>query len=344
MTLDSALPLAGRKLAFVFPGQGSQKVGMGKAWAEASPAARGAFEEADRALGFPLSRLCWEGPEDELNLTANTQPALLATSIAVLRGLSDPFAGEPGEPGEPGAPGLAPAAVAGHSLGEYSALVAAGSLDFAEALLLVRRRGELMQEAVPVGAGAMAALIGLDASACAALAADAAKDTGEVCAVANLNGPGQTVLAGHRGAIDRAVARARQRGARKATLLAVSAPFHSPLMRPAREAMAERLAKATIRDPRVPVVVNVDAAPATTAAAVRDALVRQIDNPVRWVESILWMRERAGVEAFLEVGPGSVLSGLNRRIVPGALCAGTGDPEQLRKLLADGPASPEKEA
>ncbi|HEY8021452.1 MAG TPA: ACP S-malonyltransferase [Thermoanaerobaculia bacterium] len=338
MTLDSALPLAGRKLAFVFPGQGSQKVGMGKAWADASPAARGAFEEADRALGFPLSRLCWEGPEDELNLTANTQPALLATSIAVLRGLADTRAGEPG------APGLAPAAVAGHSLGEYSALVAAGSLDFAEALLLVRRRGELMQEAVPVGAGAMAAVIGLDAAACAALAADAANETGEVCAVANLNGPGQTVLAGHRGAIDRAVALARERGARKATLLAVSAPFHSPLMRPAREAMAERLAGATIRDPRVPVVVNVDAAPATTAAAVRDALVRQIDNPVRWVESILWMREGAGVEAFLEVGPGSVLSGLNRRIVPGALCAGTGDPEQLRKLLADGHASPGKEA
>ncbi len=328
MSPDPA-PLAGRKLAFVFPGQGSQKVGMGKAWAEASAGARSAFEEADEALGFSLSRLCWEGPEAELNLTANTQPALLATSIAVLRALAD----------DPGGAGLAPAAVAGHSLGEYSALVAAGALDFAAALHLVRRRGELMQRAVPVGVGAMAAVMGLDAAACAALAADASRQAtaeapGEICAVANLNGPGQTVLAGHKEAIDRAVALARQRGARKATILAVSAPFHSPLMRPAREAMAEHLAQAAIRDPRVPVVVNVDAAPATTAEAVRDALVRQIDSPVRWVESVLWMKEQGGVEAFLEVGPGSILSGLDRRIVPGTLCAPLGEPDQLRKLLA----------
>jgi [acyl-carrier-protein] S-malonyltransferase len=323
MTLDPALPLTARRLAFVFPGQGSQKVGMGRAWAVASTAARRAFAEADEALGFPLSRLCWEGPEAELNLTRNTQPALLATSIAVLRGLGDGAGAS-----------LVPVAVAGHSLGEYSGLVAAGALDFAEALHLVRRRGELMQEAVPVGVGAMAAVIGLDAEACAALAADAARETGEICAVANLNGPGQTVLAGHQGAVDRAVALARERGARKATLLAVSAPFHSPLMRPAREAMAVHLEKAAIRDPRVPVVTNVDAAPATTAEAVRDALIRQIDSPVRWVESVLWMRDEAGVEGFLEVGPGSVLSGLDRRIVPGTLCATVGEPEQLVKLLA----------
>ncbi len=322
-----AVPLAARRLAFVFPGQGSQKVGMGKAWAERSPAARLAFEEADEALGLPLSKLCWEGPEEELNLTANTQPALLATSIAVLRGLDGS--------------GLAPVAVAGHSLGEYSALVAAGALDFADALRLVRTRGELMQAAVPVGVGAMAAVIGLDAEACAALAADASREAeGEVCAVANLNGPGQTVLAGHRGAIDRAVALARERGARKATILAVSAPFHSPLMRPARLAMAEHLGRAALRDPRVPVVVNVDAVPATTAAEVRDALVRQIDSPVRWVESILWMKEEAGVEAFLEVGPGAILSGLDRRIVPGTLCAALGEPELLQKLLDGGQAPP----
>lgn len=326
---ERSMPFAA-PLALVFPGQGSQKPGMGRAWAEASPAARRAFEEADAALGFPLSRLCWEGPEEELGLTANTQPALLATSIAVLRGVEETL----GEGGlQPLAP-LAPIAVAGHSLGEYSALVAAGALGFAEALHLVRRRGELMQEAVPVGQGAMAAVIGLDAEAVAALAAEAADPAaGELCAVANLNAPAQTVIAGHKPAVDRAVALARERGARKATLLAVSAPFHSPLMRPAREAMAELLARADFRDPRVPVVTNVDARPATTAEAARDALVRQIDSPVRWVESVAWMAE-AGVQTFLEVGPGSVLAGLVRRIAPGTTAAGVGDPEQLRKLTA----------
>ena len=315
--------LGGRRTALVFPGQGSQKVGMGRAWAEASAAARETFAEADRVLGFPLSTLCWEGPEDELGLTANTQPALLATSIAVYRGLVEAL------------PGLAPVAMAGHSLGEYSALVAAGALDFGEALLLVRRRGEVMQEAVPVGEGALAAVMGLDGEAMAALAADSSDpQAGEICAVANLNAPSQTVLAGHKPAVDRAVALARERGARKATLLAVSAPFHSPLMRPAREAMAGPLGSATFGDPRVPVVTNVDARPVTTGAAARDALVRQIDGPVRWVESIAWMAEQAGVGAFVEVGPGSVLSGLVRRIALGALTGGTGDPEQLVKLLA----------
>ncbi|HET9211850.1 MAG TPA: ACP S-malonyltransferase, partial [Thermoanaerobaculia bacterium] len=261
------MSLAAKKLAFVFPGQGSQKVGMVKAWADASPQARSAFEEADAALGFPLSRLCWEGPEEELNLTANTQPALVAASIAVLRALAAM------------APELTPVAVAGHSLGEYSALVAAGALDFADALRLVRRRGELMQEAVPVGKGAMAAIIGLDPDAIAGIAADAAAsgDQPEVCSVANLNGPGQTVIAGDKGAVDRAVVLAKERGARKATLLPVSAPFHSPLMRPAREGMAPLLAATTFKDPRIPVVTNVDAAPVTTGEAARDALVRQID-------------------------------------------------------------------
>jgi len=318
------MSLATKKLAFVFPGQGSQKVGMGRVWAEASPAARATFEEADEALGFPLSRLCWEGPEEDLNLTANTQPALVAAAIAVHRALAEM------------APELRPVAVAGHSLGEYSALVAAGALDFADALRLVRRRGELMQEAVPVGKGAMAAIIGLDAQAIAALAADA--EQGEVCAVANLNGPAQTVIAGDKGAVDRAVVLAKERGARKATLLAVSAPFHSPLMRPAREGMAPLLEAAPFRDPRVPVVTNVDAAPAATGAAARDALIRQIDSPVRWVESVLWMEEALGVEAFVEVGPGNVLSGLNRRIVRAARATGIADPDHLRQLLAEGEA------
>jgi [acyl-carrier-protein] S-malonyltransferase len=310
-------------IAFTFPGQGSQKVGMGRAWAEASEAARRTFEEADEALGFPLSRLCFEGPEEELGLTANTQPALLATSIAVHRAIAGS--------------GLEPVAMAGHSLGEYSALVAAGALDFATALRLVRKRGEFMQDAVPVGQGAMAAILGLEADAVAALAADAANaappGSGEVCAVANLNGPGQTVIAGHKGAIDRAVALAKERGARKATLLAVSAPFHSPLMRPAREAMAGLLAETEFRDPRVPVVSNVDAAPVTAGAAARDALVRQIDSPVRWVESVLWMAGELGVKTFVEVGPGTVLTGMNRRIAVGTTCAAVGDPDLLRKFL-----------
>jgi [acyl-carrier-protein] S-malonyltransferase len=315
------MSLASKRIAFVFPGQGSQKVGMGRVWADASAAARQAFEEADEALGFPLSRLCWEGPEEELNLTANTQPALVAAAIAVHRALGEL------------APELRPVAVGGHSLGEYSALVAAGALGFADALRLVRRRGQLMQEAVPVGVGAMAAIIGLDAEAVASIAADASQ--GEVCAVANLNGPGQTVIAGHKAAVDRAVALAKERGARKATVLAVSAPFHSPLMRPAREGMAPLLAAAEFRDPQVPVVTNVDAAPVTTGEAARDALVRQIDSPVRWLESVLLMERDLGVEVFVEVGPGNVLSGLTRRIVQSARTTAVSDPAHLRQLLEE---------
>jgi [acyl-carrier-protein] S-malonyltransferase len=316
------LKILQQTIAFVFPGQGSQKVGMGRAWAEASAEARRTFEEADDVLGFPLSRLCWEGPEEELSLTVNTQPALLATSVAIHRGLQgSPLAGRP-------------VAMAGHSLGEYSALVAAGALDFADALRLVRRRGELMQQAVPVGVGAMAAVIGLETDAVRLLAAEAAGE-GEVCTLANLNGFAQSVIAGHRGAVDRAVALARERGAKKATMLAVSAPFHSPLMRPAREGMAPLLAAADFRDPRVPVVTNVDAEPVTAGAAAREALIRQIDSPVRWVECVLWMVERAGVAAFVEVGPGTVLAGLNRRIAPGTRTVGVAEPEQLRKLLEE---------
>jgi [acyl-carrier-protein] S-malonyltransferase len=313
----------GANTAFVFPGQGSQKVGMGRAWAEAAEEARRTFEEADEVLGFPLSRLCWEGPEEELGLTTNTQPALLATSIAIYRALL------------PQGLFVEPVAMAGHSLGEYSALVAADALSFADGLRLVRKRGELMQEAVPVGVGAMAAFLGLDDQAVAAVAESAADTAqGEVCAVANYNSPGQTVIAGHKAAVDRAVAMAKDRGARKATLLAVSAPFHSPLMRPAREGMAAELARVAFRAPRVPVVANVDAAPVLTGDAARDALVRQIDGPVRWVESVTWMAQEAGVKTFLEIGPGNVLTGLNRRIATGSVCASLSDPEQLGKYLA----------
>jgi [acyl-carrier-protein] S-malonyltransferase len=310
----------GSRMAFVFPGQGAQKVGMGEDWAARFPAARQAFAEADAALGMELARLCWEGPEEELQLTANTQPALLATAVAIYRAVA--------------AAGLGPPVVmAGHSLGEYSALVAAGALDFGDALRLVRRRGELMQEAVPVGEGAMAAVIGLADDAVAEVTA-AASDGG-VCAVANLNSPGQTVIAGHREAVERAVELARERGARKAVLLKVSAPFHSPLMRPAREGLAPLLAATAFADPRVPVVTNVDAAPVTTGEAARQALVRQVDAPVRWAESVRWMAGAGGVGRFYELGPAKVLSALIRRTVEGVESVTVESPAVLAQLLGE---------
>ena len=304
--------------AFVFPGQGSQKVGMGRAWADESAAARSAFAEADEVLGFALSRLCWEGPEDELQLTANTQPAILTVSVAAWRAAADT--------------GLAPEVVAGHSLGEYSALVAAGTLAFADALRLVRRRGELMQQAVPVGVGAMAAMIGLPASQVELIAQQAAGD--EVCAVANYNAPIQTVVAGHRPAVERAVALAKENGAKRALLLPVSAPFHCELMRPAREALTPLLEATEFHDPRVPVMTNVDAAPVITGAAARQALARQVDSPVRWVESIERMIADHGVERFVEIGPGSVLSGLMRRIARGTQANSLAEPAALMGMLA----------
>ncbi|HEX2252598.1 MAG TPA: ACP S-malonyltransferase [Thermoanaerobaculia bacterium] len=307
------------RTAFVFPGQGSQKAGMGRAWAEASPEARRTFEEADDAVGFHLSRLCWEGPEDELLPTANQQPAILATSVAILRGLAA------------ARPELAPVAVAGHSLGEYSALVAAGALELADAVRLVRRRGELMQQAVPPGVGAMAAILGMDAEEVTAVVADAAAP-GETCAVANRNAPGQTVIAGHTAAVERAVALATERGARKARTLPVSAPFHSPLMAPARDGMRPELAAVAFADPAVPVVVNVDAAPVADGSALREALVRQIDSPVRWVESVERLTGALGVALLVEVGPGNVLSGLNRRIAPAAKSLSVAEPAGLDKL------------
>lgn len=308
-------------IAFIFPGQGSQKVGMGRDWAESSAAARAVFEEADDVLGFSLSKLCWEGPEDELQLTANTQPAILTCSVAVYRAFEESGA----------AP--VPVAMAGHSLGEYSALVASGALDLATALGLVRRRGELMQEAVPVGVGAMAAVMGLEADAVAGVANDASGE--EVCAVANLNSPQQTVIAGHRGAVERAMALAKERGARIAKLLPVSAPFHSPLMRPAREALEPLLVDAEFRDPGVAVVSNIDAQPVTSGDAARDALVRQVDGPVRWVESIRWMIDERGVETFLEVGFGKVLTALGKRIDKGIQWTASPTPDTLGDALAE---------
>jgi [acyl-carrier-protein] S-malonyltransferase len=318
------------RIAFVFPGQGAQKVGMGREWAERSAAARRTFEEADAALGEPLSRLCWEGPEAELGLTANTQPAILTASVAVLRGL-----------GEEAGLDLEPAAVAGHSLGEYSALVAAGALSFAEAVLLVRRRGELMQRAVPPGVGAMAAILALPAEEVAAAVAEVAAEAaaGEVVSVANYNAHGQTVIAGHAGPVERACEAAKRRGARKTTLLDVSAPFHSPLMAPARDGMAPHLAAAGLSDPRVPVVVNVDARPVVSGEVARDALLRQIDGPVRWVESVEHMEREMGIDLFLEIGPGSVLTGMIKRIATDAATLALGEPknlDKLRELLAAG--------
>ena len=302
--------------AFIFPGQGSQKVGMGREWAEASAASRSAFDEADEALGFALSRLCWEGPEEDLQLTANTQPAILTASVAAWRAAEEA--------------GLAAQVVAGHSLGEYSALVAAGTLAFADALRLVRRRGELMQEAVPVGVGAMAAVIGLPAPEVEEIARQAAGD--EVCAVANYNAPIQTVVAGHRSAVERAVELARERGAKRALMLPVSAPFHCELMRPAREALAPMLEATEFRDPRVPVMTNVDAAPVASGAQAREALTRQVDSPVRWVESIERMVADRGARRFVEVGPGGVLTGLMRRIARGTEAVSLAAPAALAGL------------
>lgn len=289
---------------------------MGRAWAERSDAAAGVFERADEVLGFSLRRLCWEGPEEELRLTANTQPAILAVSTAIHAALREHS--------------LQPVAVAGHSLGEYSALVAARSLSLEDALRLVRRRGELMQDAVPVGEGAMAAVLGLDVAAVEAVAEAAAGD--EVCVVANYNSPVQTVLAGNVGAVERAIELAKERGARRAIRLPVSAPFHSPLMAPARQGMTPLLTEVPIDPPRLPVVTNVDATEAESGEVVRDALVRQIDRPVRWVDSVRRLAEAHGVKRFVEVGPGSVLCGLVRRIVPEAETVSAAEPSSLEEL------------
>jgi [acyl-carrier-protein] S-malonyltransferase len=285
------------KVAFVFPGQASQYPGMGKELAEKYPAARAVFAEADQALGFSISKICFDGTEDDLKLTANTQPAILTVSVAVHRVLAEK--------------GLTPDFVAGHSLGEYSALVAAGSLKFADAVVLVRKRGTYMQEAVPAGVGAMAAIMGLSP----AVVADACKRAadGEVCSAANLNSSEQTVISGHAAAVKRAVEIASQLGAKRAVMLAVSAPFHSALMTPAQERLAEDLRKTEFAPLHVPLVTNVDADTIESGAEAREALIRQVTAPVRWEESVRALIDD-GVNTFVEVGPGRVLTGLLRQI------------------------------
>jgi [acyl-carrier-protein] S-malonyltransferase len=304
-------------IAFIFPGQGSQKVGMGRALADAYPVCRDTFAEADAALGEPLSRLCFDGPEDRLMLTENTQPAILAVSTAASRLLSSI--------------GLRPALVAGHSLGEYSANVAAGTLDFGEALRIVRRRGRYMQEAVPVGTGAMAAILGLDAATVARACGEAAET--DVVSPANLNGAGQVVIAGSREAVARASERAKALGARRAIPLAVSAPFHCALMKPAEERLAPELRALAAKDPQVPVVANVDAHLKRTAADAIEALVAQVSSPVRW-EDVVRRLASEGVTTYVEVGPGAVLSGLVRKIHREASVVNFGTPDDLGAIEA----------
>lgn len=304
-------------VAWVFPGQGSQRVGMGKALAESFPEARDAFAEADHALGFSLSRLCFEGPEADLQLTANTQPAILTVSVAAARCLASR--------------GMAADWVAGHSLGEWSALVAAGSLEFADALAAVRRRGQYMQEAVPVGEGAMAAILGLELAAVED-ACRAAAD-GQVVAPANINSPGQVVIAGHRAAVERAAEACKARGAKRAVPLPVSAPFHCELMGPAQVRLARDLADLVIRDPRVPLVNNVDARVVREAENVRDGLVRQVSGAVRWQQCVEELQGQ-GVTTFVEVGPGTVLSGLVKKVAREAQVLSMDDPASLEKTTA----------
>lgn len=305
--------------AFVFPGQGAQTIGMGRALAEAYPAARAVFDEVDAALGEKLSALIWEGEIAELTLTQNAQPALMAASMAAMAAL------------ESEGLGLAQASfVAGHSLGEYSALCAAGSLTLADTARLLRTRGRAMQEAVPVGLGAMAALLGMSFADAADVAAEAAQ--GQVCQAANDNDPMQVVVSGHIGAVQRAVEIAKARGARRAMILPVSAPFHCALMQPAAAVMAEALAGVAVLAPRVPVVVNVRAEAVTEPDRIRALLVAQVTGSVRWRESVLWM-ESAGVTEFWEVGAGKALSGMIRRIVQGEVTLrAVGTPEDVAAL------------
>ncbi|HVQ29427.1 MAG TPA: ACP S-malonyltransferase [Vicinamibacteria bacterium] len=305
-------------VAFVFPGQGSQAVGMGKALAAAFPEARAAFDQADDTLGFALSGLAFEGPDADLQLTANTQPAILTTSIAALRALESR--------------GVArPAYVAGHSLGEYSALVAAGTLGLPEAVATVRRRGQYMQEAVPVGQGAMAAILALDLPAIEAACAEAAQ--GEVVSPANINCPGQVVIAGHTAAVDRAIEGCKARGAKRGVKLPVSAPFHCALMKPAEARLQPDLETIAFRDPAVPLVNNVDAQVVTSGTSCRQGLVRQVSGAVRWQQSVETLIAK-GVSTFVEIGPGAVLSGLIKKTSKDVRILNVEDPASLDKTAA----------
>ena len=314
-------------IAFVFPGQGSQAVGMGKALAERFDVCRETLEQADAALGESLTSLCFEGPEEALRLTQNTQPAVLAVSVAAHRLLVSQ--------------GIRPGITAGHSLGEYSAHVAAGTISFADALRTVRRRGRVMQDAVPVGAGAMAAVIGLEADTVARACVDVAN--GEIVSPANLNAPGQVVIAGAASAVKRAGERAKELGARQVRPLPVSAPFHCAMMEPAARQLEPILRSLVVSDPEIPVVSNVDGQPKQGAAAAIDALVRQVSAPVQW-QAVVQRLMDSGVTTFVEVGPGRVLSGLIKKIDRRSRVAGVADPDgldRLQRLLAEAPENHE---
>ncbi|HEX9111328.1 MAG TPA: ACP S-malonyltransferase [Terriglobales bacterium] len=304
-------------IAFLFPGQGSQFVGMGRELFDYHAVARRTFDEADEALGYKLSQLCFEGPEEKLKLTEITQPAILTASVAAARVLL--------------AKGLKPDYVAGHSLGEYSAHVAVGTLKFVDALRTVRNRGKYMQEAVPVGVGAMAAILGMPLDEVNEVSSDAAQ--GEICQAANINSPEQIVISGHAGAVGRAIRLAHERGAKKAVSLPVSAPFHCALMQPAQDRLASDLSALSFHEPHCPVVCNVDAAPVIEPEAARVALVRQVTGTVKWGPSVRLLIEQ-GVRVFVEVGPGKVLWGLMRQIDRSTKCLTVGNEESLQKTLA----------
>ena len=309
-----------KQIAFLFPGQGSQSIGMGRDLVERFPVAADTFAEADEACGFALSRLCFEGPEAELKLTENTQPAILAVSVAAWRVLA--------------AHGVEPSLAAGHSLGEWSAHVAAGTLSFADAVRAVKARGRAMQQAVPPEEGAMAALLGLDAAQVAEACEEAAAETGLTVSAANLNSQGQTVISGALVPVQRAIAIAKIKGARRAMMLPVSAPFHCALMQPAQEEVARVLASLQFNDPRIPVAANVTGKLVTTADAARDALIRQVTGTVRWVECVQTLIA-AGAGAFIEAGPGKVLCGLMRQIDPAQKSFNVEDAASLEKTLAE---------
>jgi [acyl-carrier-protein] S-malonyltransferase len=305
-----------RKIAFIFPGQGSQSVGMGRSLAEQFPVAAATFAEADEALGFPLSRIFLDGPEDELRLTENTQPAILAVSVAVWRVLAER--------------GITPALAAGHSLGEWSAHVAAGTLGFADALRAVKARGRAMQIAVPAGEGAMAAVLSLAADAVAEACTAAAQETGLPVSPANFNTPDQTVISGAKAAVERAAELVKERGARKIVMLAVSAPFHCALMQPAQEEVARVLGEIALSEPKIPVAANVSATLVTTATAARQALIEQVTGTVRWAGCVQALVD-GGAEVFVEAGPGKVLTGLLRQIDRGLKCVNVEDVASLEK-------------